>query len=265
MVDLSQFIASLLIGIDKGGIPGFGALGMAVVLSSSSSQYTRHILAIFAPVLMLADVGALYAYRNDIDFLLIVNIGIPIVAGMVLSFIFLGHQNEDIVRKSTGFSLLLLAAVYFVSRKLRHRLSKAAILPYAHVIDADLNQSYNVVDLKRNIFCVVVGVLTGILTVIANVAGPIIAVYLIQLNLPKRRLNGTRALLFLLVNFVKIPAQLYLGNMRTGDWSEVVPLAIVAMISTLLTEAFIMPLVDQSRFETITWALVSLGAVRLIL
>jgi hypothetical protein len=40
---LGMFGCAVLIGLDKGGIPGLGALGMAFVLSKSSGSYLSKV------------------------------------------------------------------------------------------------------------------------------------------------------------------------------------------------------------------------------
>ena len=49
------------------------------------------------------------------------------------------------------------------------------------------------------------GVLGGFTTMIGNAAGPVMSVYLLSANLPKRSFVGTSAWFFLLVNYMKIP------------------------------------------------------------
>jgi hypothetical protein len=44
---------------------------------------------------------------------------------------------------------------------------------------------------------------------IGNVAGPIFAIYLLAIHLPKNNFIGTGAWFFLIVNVVKFPLQLF--------------------------------------------------------
>lgn len=260
---LQNVIASVLIGLDKGGIPGFGALGMALALGASNTDNIGHILAIFAPVLMLADIGAIIAYFKDVNFRIVLELAASITIGMLFGFIFLGNTNELLIRHMTGAALLFLSILFYGSKLCRSHISKLNILPHSH--SDKLTTSFDFGPNVQRLCSVCVGICTGALTVVANVAGPIIAIYFIQLELPKRQLNGTRALLFLCINLVKIPAQVYLGNFELSDVSMVVPLALIGMISTFCTERFLMPFVNQTMFENVAWLLVAVGAIKLVL
>lgn len=235
------------------------------LLDTGVKTSTGHLLALFAPILMIADIGAIYAYRNDMQKDIIRRMSGPMVVGMIVGFILLGKLPDSEVKVSTGVALLMLSMTFYFQQLCptnTNSSNRESLLP----LNGDELS-------KNNIFAAigrfllsttVIGLISGILTVIANIAGPIIAVYLIQLQLPKRQLNGTRALLFLLANLVKIPAQIYLGNLELDDIFLVIPLATIAASSTFFTEAYIMPLVDQRTFERLSWALVSFGALKLI-
>ena len=85
------------------------------------------------------------------------------------------------------------------------------------------------------------------------------------LNLPKRQINGTRAFIFLLANMIKIPAQVYIGNLKFVDYLLFVPLSITAGVIALLTERFIVPKINQLVFERVAWGLVTLSALEILL
>jgi hypothetical protein len=105
-----------------------------------------------------------------------------------------------------------------------------------------------------------VGFTAGVLTVVANVAGSVVAVYLMRLQLPKRQMNGTRAWLFFLSNALcKIPGQLAMGNLELADVATVAPLCAIAALSTYATELYIFPLLNQALFEKLSYGLLLLG------
>jgi hypothetical protein len=266
-LSLANLAASALIGIDKGGIPGLGALGMALALAyNHGGDNIGHLLAIFAPVLMIADIGAIVVYWKEVQFGIVLKLAVSIAVGMVVGFIFLGNQDEGRIRRVTGLSLLVLSIVYYVSKFLRRYCNKFHILPRSNDDDKPKSDYLSVLasnGIFKSVSAAMVGIVTGGLTVIANVAGPIIAIYFIQLQLPKRSLNGTRAILFLFINFVKIPAQVYIGNFELTDIYVVFPLCCISLISTFLTERYLMPYIDQAMFENVAWILVAIGAIRL--
>jgi len=56
------------------------------------------------------------------------------------------------------------------------------------------------------------GILGGFSTMIGNAAGSIMSVYLLSMNLPKFALVGTNAWFFLVVNYLKVPLQVFVWH-----------------------------------------------------
>ena len=61
------------------------------------------------------------------------------------------------------------------------------------------------------------GVLGGFATMIGNVAGPIFAIYLLAMHLPKNSFIGTGAWFFLIINFSKFPLHIFVW--KTINWN----------------------------------------------
>ena len=201
--------------------------------------------------------------------------------GMFFGFLLLGRLLDEDVRVCVGWALILVSlasgfnsfvAILFtphgrnalyksLSSGSLESLEAGSLLPSHHGAAASSISSKLPTILQRSggLFCnptivrASVGIVAGVLTVIANVAGPVVAVYLMGLQLPKRQLNGTRAWLFLISNACKVPGQLLLGNLRLSDWSLVVPLCIAAALSTYATELFLFPRIEQRLFERLSW------------
>jgi uncharacterized membrane protein YfcA len=61
-------------------------------------------------------------------------------------------------------------------------------------------------------FAASMGILGGFATMIGNVAGPVFAIYLLAMHLPKNSFIGTGAWFFLIINFTKFPLQLFVWD-----------------------------------------------------
>ena len=61
-------------------------------------------------------------------------------------------------------------------------------------------------------FAALMGILGGFATMIGNVAGPVFAIYLLAMHLPKNSFIGTGAWFFMIINFAKFPLQLFVWN-----------------------------------------------------
>ena len=291
------YSCAVLIGLDKGGVPGLGALGMAMVLSASHAGMGR-TLAVFVPVLACADLWAVWAYRDAVEWRIIKVLSVPVVLGMVIGFLLVGKLPERIIRKAVGVGLLGLSLFYNISKVMVNRKGRPqGCIPKELTSDDEesglikdeaphgrVRSNQNKMDLiaQESIshseedytndtpmptytWAIFYGFFTGLLTVVANVAGPLVAVYLIVMKLPKRKINGTRAWLFLLANAIKIPCQILMGNLNSPDILLVLPVALIAGVTALATETFIFPYIRQALFERASWLLVALGAIKLIL
>lgn len=232
---------------------------MAVALSTSTTDETittGRILALFVPVLSLADLGAVYKYSNTIEWNIIKQLTLPIIIGIGFGVYFIGSFKDDLIRVFAGYSLLFLSIFHF-------------IFPYLITIQPSLPIFYDSkTSIKKWFFILkawIYGLFIGFFTIISNIAGPIAVTYLIQLGLQKNELNGTRSCLFLLINCIKIPCQIYLGNLQFTDSLIILSLCLIAILFTLMTASYLMPLIQQQSFETITWLLVIISALKLIL
>eukprot|EP01041_Mallomonas_annulata_P004472 gene4472-8906_t len=248
------FVSAILIGLDKGGLPGVAALAVALLASDSHGSFIRN-MALMVPVLSFADFGAVFAFwdatRKDVIQLLIV----PIFIGVIIGFTLIGSLEESIIRTMVGFILLVLTAMHYLVKALSGKVE--TVLPLTH---SSQLEKLNILDVP---IALVTALVAGIFTVLANVAGPIITVYLLHIGLSKRELNGTRACLFAMANAVKIPLQIFMGNIKLNDIMLLIPLISIAFVSTLLTEKYILSRLKQETFVAVTWAFVTLGAIKL--
>jgi uncharacterized membrane protein YfcA len=236
------------------------AFGMSMVVSSADR--TAESLAFFVPVLFISDIGAVYSYRNHVKWSALNPLWIPCFFGIFAGMYCLKTLPEWELKKMSGLSLLILSVIYFF-----RKYSNLKSLPtHVHDDKKDFEQQRSSQN-WRNIYLsgAFFGFLIGMFTVIANIAGPIAVVYFLQLGLPKEQLNGTRAWFFVIVNCVKIPAQIALGNLQFGQFQLLGLLIILGVLSTALSAEFIVPKVNQGLFEQLSWGFVIISAVKLLL
>ena len=164
--------------------------------------------------------------------------------------------SEHIIKKIVGAILFIISLIYFFRQYVLSSSKKS-----------DENKSITSAIIEPNIYLAVfVGVVSGLFTMLANVAGPIVVLFFMKCGLQKLELNGTRAWLFLYVNCLKIPIQLYLNNLKLDNdmMYTIVPCCLISIAVTIGTEKFLMKHIKQYLFERISYLLVLLGAIRLI-
>ncbi len=177
-------ISALLVGFSKTSI---GGLGIIVVPLMASAFPAKQSTGVLLPMLILADIFAVVFYRRNCDWKVFRRI-FPITAlGVVMGYLAMGVIPNNPFQIAMG--LLVMAMVFFeifISPKLK-RFKHSLIVAW------------------------IFGILAGFTTMIANAAGPLFAIYLLQLGLPKNSFVGTRAWFFLLLNCYKIPFSWSLG------------------------------------------------------
>jgi uncharacterized membrane protein YfcA len=227
------------VGLNKGGLTGLGILPVllfAVVLQARES--TGYIL----PLLIVGDICAVIIYRRDVIWKVFWTLLPPAVAGIVLGYLMMGTISDAAFGPLIGWIIIALIAVQITRSALGEQLE--------HVFES------------RG-FGLVMGVLTGFTTMIANAAGPVANLYFLSVRLPKWNLIGTSAWLFFVINLCKVPFSMSLGLTNLPSLTLAVVLAplVVAGFFSGRQMAKVMP---QKIFEWFLLGCTAVGALRLV-
>ena len=112
-------------------------------------------------------------------------------------------------------------------------------------------------------FAPVIGVLAGFTTLVANAAGPLMAIYMLAMRLPKMDYVGTGAVFFLLLNFFKVPFMLHLGLITSDSFTLNLVLAPLVIAGAWFGRKLVLA-IDQRLFENIALALSLFAGARLL-
>jgi len=112
-------------------------------------------------------------------------------------------------------------------------------------------------------FSALFGIAGGFSTMIGNVAGPIMAVYLLSMKLPKKNFVGTTAWFFFLINLLKLPIQIFFWNNITAKTLlfdvTLVPLIIIGAILGI----FLVKVISESLYRKTVLILALISTVLL--
>lgn len=234
-------LCAIFIGVSKTGLP---TLGVLVVATMATIFPARESIGIVLPMLITADIIAVTYYRKSVNWKTLFSL-IPwvlggIIAGYILLYTIVASRPIEII---LGVIIISLVAIQLV----RFRWG------------ADLLNAMP----QSKVFVGVMGTLAGFTTMVGNAAGPIMAVFLIAIALPKREFIGTGAWFFLSVNLIKVPMYGHLG-LITGEtilfnaW-----LVLPILMGTFLGIRFL-PLIPQKHFNIIILILAAIGGIRLL-
>lgn len=173
-------LCAMLVGMSKVGVPGvsmFVVPTLAIIFGGKAST------GILLPMLMMADLFGVGYYHRHAQWKYLVKL-LPWAFAGILIALWVGEVVNDEWFKN------IIAILVFICIGLmiwEDRKKGGTLFPDTWWFAASM------------------GILGGFATMIGNVAGPIFAIYLLAMHLPKNHFIGTTAWFFLIVNFVKFP------------------------------------------------------------
>lgn len=182
---------AMLVGMSKVGVPGvsmFVVPTLAIIFGGKAST------GILLPMLMLADLFGVGYYHRHAEWKYLVKLLPWAFVGVGIA-LWVGEVVNDEWFKNIIAILVFLCIGLMIWKD---RKKDVNLFPDTWWIAA------------------LMGVLGGFATMIGNVAGPIFAIYLLAMHLPKNRFIGTGAWFFLIINFSKFP--LHILVWKTISW-----------------------------------------------
>jgi len=226
-------------------------------------------VAKITPILLAADITSAYTYRDHINYGLLAAIAVPLIVGAAGGFMFTQYfsaEKEIKILVSLAILSLALLRVFMKDRHHSNRDSgKCNTEDDEDAIEGGVGVgSHRVLKNNEMFFLSIIGTLSGFLTAVANIGGPILTFFMLYMDLDTRAVLGTRSLFFAASCFIKIPAHMYLGNLQISDLCDSFGYMLVSMAATRIAETYIVSCVDQIKFEYIALAFTSASALHLL-
>jgi uncharacterized membrane protein YfcA len=227
------------IGLNKGGLTG---LGILPVLLFAVVFHPRESTGFVLPLLIVGDICAVVIYRRVVIWKIFWALLPPALTGVVLGYFLMFHISGEAFGPLIGWIIIGLIALQFLRGALGEKLD--------HIFES------------RG-FGLVMGVLAGVTTMIANAAGPVANLYFLSVRLPKWNLIGTSAWLFFVINLSKVPFSAHLG--LTNAYSLTLALTLAPLVVTgFFCGRHIAGVLPQKIFERFLLACTAVGALRLV-
>ena len=231
-------LASLFIGLSKGGLPAIAMLSVPL-LSLSMSPLTA--AALLLPIYILSDMVGVWLYRREYS---ASNIRILIPAGVL--GVLIGWATAAYV-SDTMVSLLI--GVMGVSFCLYTWLFKSA------------NSAATVASTRKGLFW---GTLSGFTSFVSHAGAPPFQIYMLPQQLPKMVFAGTTTIVFTVVNLAKIIPYSNLQPYSLSTLKVSAYLLPIAAIGTVVGRQLIQRLSEKWFFLAVQIALF-LISIRLII
>jgi uncharacterized membrane protein YfcA len=232
-----------MVGVSKAGIAGLSILSIALFnhVLPNSKQASGLVL----PLLIFGDAVAVFSYRKHTQWRYLWRLFPWTAVGVVLGYFTMGRISDHGARILIGWIIVSLVILSFWRRYV-------AAPPEERT--AEIHWSVGAV----------IGMTAGFITLIANAAGPLMAIYLVAMRLPKMEYVGTAAVFFMLLNLFKVPFMVDLGLITTHSFGFNLALAPAVLLGALAGR-WLLVRVKQSLFEQLVLLLSAIGGVLLIL
>ena len=201
--------AVILLGLSKGGFAGLGVLGMPLMALTIPPVQAA---AITLPILMVQDAFSVWVYRRDWDRTNLKILLPGAVVGILLAYLLAAKVPDRAVALVLGLISIVFALRRFLAKR-------SATAPTGTAPSRPAGWFW--------------GAIAGFTSMIAHAGGPPFQIYLIPQHLPRDLFVGTGVVFFALVNLIKVPPYLALGQLT---------------LDSLLTSAVLFPLAIASTF-----------------
>lgn len=236
---LLAILAAMGIGIGKSG---FAGVSMFHVLVFAFLFGARDSTGVVLPMLIVGDICAVLAFRQHARWDYVRRMLPPACLGVIGGWALMHHLDAAAFKPLIG-AIILFLSILQIARMRRPEW-------FTHIPHAVW-------------FAWTLGLLAGFTTMLANAAGPIMALYFLAVALPKLEFVGTSAWFFLILNSFKVPFSVELGLIH-GQTLSLNLVLIPAIAFGLLFGRWLVRRVPQRLFDGLLLGFAIIAALRLI-
>jgi len=182
-------LVAILIGMAKTGISGAGMIAVPLIAIGFGGKASTGMLL---TILIFADFFGVWHFHRHANWQHLRRLLPFAVIGVILGTI-IGNAISDELFK------IIMAIIIFAS---------LAIMLWQE-------RNTNPFVPTSNWFVSTIGILGGFTTMVGNLAGPVMALYLLAMRFPKNQFIGTAAWFFLVINLIKVPFHVFAWNTIT--------------------------------------------------
>jgi uncharacterized membrane protein YfcA len=192
-IDLILLLGSAtLVGMAKTGVPGAGMVAVPLLAIAFGGKESTGLLL---TMLIFADVFGVSYYHRHANWQHLIRLLPFALFGVIIGTIF-GHLIDD-----EAFRLTMAVIIFF---------------SLAQMIWQERQEQVSL--LESGWFVAIIGILGGFTTMVGNLAGPVMSLYLLAMRFPKNEFIGTAAWFFLCINLFKVPFHIWVWN--TVSWQS---------------------------------------------
>lgn len=230
-----SLLATFLLGMGKSGLKGLGTVIvtlMAIVFGGKAST------GILIPMMITADVFAVIYYHRHTQWFFLKKL-LPMMIVGVLIGVWWGNSISELLFKRIMAIFILISVMV--------------------MIWMDRTKTFRIP--RHWAFSSSMGLLSGVTSMIGNLAGAFTSVYLLAIRLPKNEFIGTAAWLFFIINVFKLPFHVYSWETVTADTLRINLLLSPAIVLGFLTGVKVVRRINNDWYRRFILIVTGAGAV----
>lgn len=233
-------VSAIMVGMSKVGVPG---VSLVVIPTLAFIFGGKPSTGVLLPMLMMADIFGVTYYHRHAEWKNLLKL-LPWAFAGLLTGLWVGDTVNEIWFKN------IIAILVFLSLGLMIRKKNSSSIPaYA----------------ASWWYAPFMGILGGFATMMGNVAGPVFAIYLLAMDLPKSRFIGTTAWFFLIVNFIKFPLQLFVWHNISPETLLLNLTSLPAIATGAFTGIWLVKKIPEQTYRTFVIVVTAVSAFLLLI
>jgi len=217
---------------------------LSVALFTHVFPSSKQASGLVLPLLIFGDFVAVLSYRTHTQWRYLWKLMPWTAAGVVLGYFALGHISDRTTRTMIGVIIVSLCVLGYWRRYLT--------LPTPETETP-----------KHWALAAAIGIVAGFITLIANAAGPVMAIYLVAMRLPKMQFVGTTAVFFMVLNLFKVPFMVDLGLITAQSFKFNLMLAPAVLLGAFAGR-WLLIRINQQLFEKLVLGFSAIAGILLI-
>jgi uncharacterized protein len=232
-------LGSMCIGMSKAGLSGTSTLNVVLMAKIFGAKES---VGVILPMLIAADFMGYFLNRQGGTWRRILPILPPAIVGVIVGWVLLGKFDNAMARIVIGWIIIALLVFNWLLNQRRQDFLALT---------------------EHQGFTWTMGFLAGVVTMLANAAGPVMTVYLLAQHLEKKEHLGVFSRYFLFVNLFKVPFSADLGIINPKSLMTNLTLMPGVILGVFLGW-WILKKLPQKLFENVLFWLTAFAAVWLI-
>lgn len=232
------FFATVLLGMGKSGIKG---IGVVIVLLMAFVFGSKQSTGVLLPLMIIADIVAVIYYHRHTQWMYLKKL-LPSMFIGVLIGVWVGNFISEVLFKQIMAVFILITVVFmFVMEK-----KKMSEIP------------------SNRLFSNGIGLISGLTSMIGNLAGSFTNIYFLAMRLPKNQFIGTAAWMFFIINVFKLPFHIFVWKTVTINSFKTDVLLIPGIAIGFLLGITILKRVNNTLYRKFIFIVTAVGAILIL-